>query len=122
VLLALAISGVIVLTTLALMVVGHARPSKMKTHLNALSPGRILATSLHPNECDQQISATIRLQTFGSKNITISKHNIPTARIRWLIRTGRVATGRRDYDYKYDAPSTDENGNFNYDEIYSTKF
>jgi hypothetical protein len=96
-LVALAISGLIGLTTLALMVVGHARPSKMKRYLNALSPGRILATFVYPNECDQQVATTTWLQTVGSKKIALPKHGLPTTGGHVLHSIRRVPTGHHGY-------------------------
>jgi hypothetical protein len=96
-LVALAISGLIGLTTLALMVVGHARPSKMKRYLNALSPGRILATFVYPNECDQQIATTTWLQTVGSKKIALPKRGLPAAGGHVLHSIRRVPTGHHGY-------------------------
>jgi hypothetical protein len=93
----LAISGLIGLTTLALMVVGHARPSKMKRYLNALSPGRILATFVYPNECDQQVATTTWLQTVGSKKIALPKRGLPAAGGYVLHSIRRVPTGHHGY-------------------------
>jgi hypothetical protein len=96
-LVAVAISGLIGLTTLALMVVGHARPSKMKRYLNALSPGRILATFVYPNECDQQVATTTWLQTVGSKKIALPKRGLPAAGGHVLHSIRRVPTGHHGY-------------------------
>jgi hypothetical protein len=108
--LALAISGLIGLTTFALVVVGHARPSKMKTYLNALSPGRILATFVYPNECDPQAPTDTWVTSVGSKKIAVSKHGFPTARDPVAHPTGPVATGHHGYDYSMTDPLLTKNG------------
>jgi hypothetical protein len=108
--LALAISGLIGLTTFALVVVGHARPSKVKTYLNALSPGRILATFVYPNECDSQAPTDTWVKSVGSKKIAISKHGFPTARDPVAHPTGPVATGYHGYEYSMTDPLLTKNG------------
>jgi hypothetical protein len=108
--LALVISGFIGLTTFVLMIVGHARPSKMKRYLNALSPGRILATFLYPNECDQQVSTDTWEQIVGRKKVVISKHGIPVAGDPVAHPAGRAATGHYGYDYSMKDPLLTKSG------------
>lgn len=108
--LALAISGLIGLTTVAMMIVGHARPSKMKTYLNALSPGRILATFVYPNECDQQVSTDTWVQVVGRKKVVLSKHGIPAAGDPVAHPAERTATGRQGYDYRMTDPLLTKSG------------
>jgi hypothetical protein len=108
--LALVISGLIGLTTFAMMVVGHARPSKMKTYLDALSPGRILTTFVYPNECDQHASTGTWVQIVGGKKDVLSKHGIPAAGDPLAHPAGRMATGPHGYDFSMADPLLTKNG------------
>jgi hypothetical protein len=69
----------------------------MKRYLNALSPGRILATFVYPNECDQQVATTTWLQTVGSKKIALPKRGLPAAGGYVLHSIRRVPTGHHGY-------------------------
>ncbi|KAL6243810.1 hypothetical protein RBB50_009244 [Rhinocladiella similis] len=67
----LLLSGIFGLTTLLLLCMGRASPSKMRAYLNATSPGRIITMFLYHNEYECQASSKRWGRGVGSKRVRI---------------------------------------------------
>ncbi|KAJ5161172.1 hypothetical protein N7492_006564 [Penicillium capsulatum] len=69
---------VVVGVVITLLIVGRSGLAKMRWYINHTSPGRLLTTFLHPDECQPQASTSVWVDSVGKKQISL-KDPVPRA-------------------------------------------
>jgi len=104
--LALLVTVVISVATIALSALSHAGTHSMRRYLYALSPGRILASFVYPNECDPQAPTKVWARSVGAKKIALPREGMPTAKDP-VSHPLNVGAGGGNHGYGHDFSMTD---------------